>query len=46
MTATFGPSIGPTIGGWLTDNYGWQWIFFINIVPGLVMLANHLVLPR
>src|SRR5476651_560494 len=39
MTATFGPSIGPTIGGWLTDNYGWQWIFFINIVPGLVMLA-------
>jgi DHA2 family multidrug resistance protein len=27
MTATFGPSIGPTIGGWLTDNYGWQWIF-------------------
>ncbi len=39
MTATFGPSIGPTIGGWLTDNYGWQWIFFINVVPGLVMLA-------
>jgi MFS transporter, DHA2 family, multidrug resistance protein len=39
MTATFGPSIGPTIGGWLTDNYGWPWIFFINVVPGLVMLA-------
>jgi len=39
MTATFGPSIGPTIGGWLTDNYGWQWIFYINIAPGLVMLA-------
>ena len=39
MTATFGPSIGPTIGGWLTDNYGWQWIFYINIVPGVVMLA-------
>jgi DHA2 family multidrug resistance protein len=39
MTATFGPSIGPTVGGWLTDNYGWQWIFFINVVPGLVMLA-------
>jgi len=38
MTATFGPSIGPTIGGWLTDNYGWQWIFFINVAPGLVML--------
>jgi DHA2 family multidrug resistance protein len=39
LTATFGPSIGPTIGGWLTDNYGWQWIFYINIVPGLAMLA-------
>jgi DHA2 family multidrug resistance protein len=39
VTATFGPSIGPTIGGWLTDNYGWQWIFYINIAPGLVMLA-------
>ena len=39
MTATFGPSIGPTIGGWLTDNYGWEWIFYINIAPGLVMLT-------
>jgi len=39
VTATFGPSIGPTIGGWLTDNYGWPWIFYINVVPGLVMLA-------
>ena len=39
MTATFGPSIGPTIGGWLTDNYGWEWIFFINIVPGLLMIG-------
>ena len=39
LTATFGPSIGPTIGGWLTDNYGWEWIFFINVPPGLVMLG-------
>jgi DHA2 family multidrug resistance protein len=39
MTATFGPSIGPTIGGWLTDNYGWQWIFFINVGPGILMLV-------
>ncbi len=37
MTATFAPAIGPTIGGWLTDNYGWQWIFFINIFPGILM---------
>jgi DHA2 family multidrug resistance protein len=39
MTATFGPSIGPSIGGWLTDNYGWQWIFFINIPPGLALIS-------
>jgi len=39
MTATFGPSIGPTIGDWLTDNYGWPWIFFINVAPGLVMIG-------
>jgi DHA2 family multidrug resistance protein len=38
MTATFAPAIGPAIGGWLTDNYGWQWIFFINVVPGVLML--------
>jgi DHA2 family multidrug resistance protein len=39
MTATFGPSIGPSIGGYLTDNYGWQWIFFINIPPGIALIA-------
>jgi DHA2 family multidrug resistance protein len=39
FTATFGPSIGPTIGGYLTDNYGWQWIFFVNIPPGLALIA-------
>lgn len=26
-----GPAIGPTLGGWLTDNYGWPWIFYINL---------------
>ncbi|MDE1170199.1 MAG: DHA2 family efflux MFS transporter permease subunit [Verrucomicrobium sp.] len=39
VTVIFAPAIGPTIGGWLTDNYGWQWIFFINLVPGLIMTA-------
>src|SRR5271166_4493668 len=39
ITATFAPAIGPTIGGWLTDNYGWQTIFYINVVPGIVMLV-------
>jgi len=38
-----GPAIGPTLGGWLTDNYGWPWIFFINIPIGVltVLLASQ-----
>ncbi|MDF5723257.1 MAG: MDR family MFS transporter [Rhizonema sp. PD37] len=39
MTATFAPSIGPTIGGWLTDNLGWQYNFYLNIVPGLLLIG-------
>jgi len=39
VTATFAPAIGPTIGGYFTDNYGWPWIFYVNLVPGVVMLA-------
>jgi DHA2 family multidrug resistance protein len=47
VTATFAPAIGPTIGGWLTDNYGWQTIFYMNLVPGVVMLAGLIyALPR
>jgi DHA2 family multidrug resistance protein len=40
VTATFAPAIGPTIGGWLTDTYGWQMIFYLNLVPGVLMLAG------
>ncbi|MET2825462.1 DHA2 family efflux MFS transporter permease subunit [Mesorhizobium shangrilense] len=38
VTATFAPAIGPTIGGYLTENFGWQYIFFINLVPGAIMV--------
>ncbi len=39
------PAIGPVLGGWITDNYNWRWIFFINIPIGIVafFLANKLV---
>jgi DHA2 family multidrug resistance protein len=39
LTATFAPAIGPTIGGAITDLYGWRYIFFLNLVPGAMMLT-------
>src|SRR5580704_5273228 len=39
------PAIGPTLGGWITDNYSWRWIFFINVPIALLslFLTNRLV---
>ncbi len=39
------PAIGPTIGGWIIDNYSWRWIFFLNIPVGIVSMyfTNRLV---
>src|SRR2546426_4488355 len=34
-----GPTLGPTVGGWITDTYGWPWIFYINIPFGMIALA-------
>jgi len=34
----FAPIIGPTLGGWITDNYSWRWVFFINIPIGFLSL--------
>ncbi|MEJ0068565.1 MAG: MDR family MFS transporter [Pseudomonadota bacterium] len=39
LSATFAPAIGPTIGGYLTENWGWQYIFYVNLVPGAVMVG-------
>ena len=39
LSATFAPAIGPTIGGYLNENYGWEYIFYVNLVPGVIMLA-------
>ena len=39
LSATFAPAIGPTIGGYLTENFGWQFIFYVNLVPGAVMIG-------
>src|SRR6478752_4688046 len=39
ISATFAPAIGPTIGGYLTENFGWEYIFYVNVVPGAIMIA-------
>src|SRR6202044_347573 len=39
MTATVGPIAGPALGGWITDNYNWSWIFYINVPVGLFAAA-------
>ena len=39
------PVVGPTLGGWITDNYSWRWVFFINIPVGVAtcLAVMHLV---
>jgi DHA2 family multidrug resistance protein len=38
VTVIVAPTIGPTLGGWITDNYTWRWIFFINLPVGILAL--------
>ncbi len=38
ITAVMAPTIGPTLGGWITDNYSWRWIFYINLPVGILTL--------
>ena len=45
MAVVFAPAIGPTLGGWITDNFNWHWIFFINLPVGMLSLylSNRMV---
>jgi MFS transporter, DHA2 family, multidrug resistance protein len=45
ITAICAPAIGPTLGGWITDNYSWRWVFYINVPVGALafMLVYQLV---
>ena len=45
--AVLAPTVGPIVGGWITDTYSWHWLFLINVVPGiLAALAAAMFLPR
>jgi DHA2 family multidrug resistance protein len=44
LVATLAPTIGPTVGGYLTDAFSWHWLFFVNIVPGIGVTIAALAL--
>jgi DHA2 family multidrug resistance protein len=45
ITIICAPAVGPTFGGWITDNYSWRWIFYINVPVGIlaVLMVYHLL---
>ena len=49
MVIMIGPAVGPTLGGWITDNFSWQWIFYINLpigIFGLMMVYEFVHEPE
>src|SRR6516165_9737398 len=46
LAALVAPVVGPTLGGWITDDYSWRWVFFINVPVGLLALAACYALLR
>ena len=46
LVATLAPTIGPTVGGYLTHALSWHWLFFINVVPGIVVTVAVLALQE
>jgi MFS transporter, DHA2 family, multidrug resistance protein len=46
IAAVVAPTVGPTLGGWITDNYNWRWIFLINVPVGIALLFLVMALIR
>src|SRR6516165_4617653 len=44
--SSLAPTLGPTIGGWITDNGSWHWLFFINLIPGIFVAVVVPILVR
>src|SRR5215471_5548768 len=44
LVATIAPTVGPTVGGYITDVMSWHWLFFINVVPGVIITIGVLAL--
>lgn len=46
MVSGLAPTLGPSVGGWITDAAGWRWIFFINIFPGIAVTTMSILFVR
>jgi MFS transporter, DHA2 family, multidrug resistance protein len=47
IMAVLAPTMGPVVGGWITETYSWHWLFLINVIPGIIAAsATPLLLPR
>ncbi len=46
VAAVFAPTVGPIVGGWITETYSWHWLFRINIVPGILAAIGAAVTLR
>jgi DHA2 family multidrug resistance protein len=47
VVAVLAPTVGPVVGGWITETYSWHWLFLINVIPGLIAAAaTPFLLPR
>ena len=46
VVSVLAPTLGPTVGGWITDAWGWRWIFYINVVPGALVCVASFSLIR
>ena len=44
LVATLAPTIGPTVGGYLTDLFDWHWLFLVNVVPGIFVTVSTYLL--
>lgn len=44
--SSLAPTLGPTVGGWITGNYSWHWLFFVNLVPGIFVAVAVPLLVR
>ena len=46
VLAVLAPTVGPVVGGWMTETYSWHWLFLINVAPGVVSVGAALAVAR